>query len=411
MNYLIPVDANARTADQVRFQAPAMQFLLDDMAAAGNAVNLIILDACRDMPLEQGFRSAGGGLADVGKLPNVFIAYAAAPGRIALDGDGANSPFTATLAKYLASEPNETVQQLFADVQNSVWTSTGGAQAPEYRNGLVRAPRWSFASVTSAFPRATTPKSIASVRQQPVSRSAAANVPTEFDDCGGAGWCPKMVVIPGGEFLMGSPVTEAGRERNEGPQHRVSVTSFATGKYEISAAQWDICVAERGCPNVGQGRGNDPETLVTWTDAKQYVAWLSMKTGKPYRLLSEAEWEFAARAGATTPYWWGATFDPSRGHALDEKNPRYANVGSFPPNPLGLFDMTGNAWEWVEDCYHETYDGAPSDGSAWTGTCHQRVLRGGSTTDKPQYQRSAFRFGIDETDAGIGDGFRIARSM
>ena len=121
-----------------------MQFLLDDMAAAGNAVNLIILDACRDMPLEQGFRSGGGGLADTGKLPNVFVAYAAAPGRTASDGGGANSPFTATLANYLATEPGETIGQLFADVNAAVYSSTGGAQSPEYRNGLVRAPRWSF---------------------------------------------------------------------------------------------------------------------------------------------------------------------------------------------------------------------------------------------------------------------------
>ncbi len=150
VNLLVPVDATARTMDELRYQSPAMQFLLNDMAEAGNAVNLIILDACRDIPLEEGMRGGGGGLADVGRVANVFIAYAAAPGRTASDGTTGNSPFTTALAQALASQPGDPVELLFSDVQSRVYRASAGGQSPEYRNGLVRAPRWSFAVARTA---------------------------------------------------------------------------------------------------------------------------------------------------------------------------------------------------------------------------------------------------------------------
>jgi hypothetical protein len=157
VNYLVPVDANATTSDRLRYQSPALTFLLDDMAEAGNAVNIIVLDACRDMPLADGARSVGrGGLADVGRLPNVFIAYATAPGRTAADGGGANSPFTTTLAAALDTQAGEPLALLFDDVNARVYASTDGAQSPEYRNGLVRAPRWSLASASASGPSART---------------------------------------------------------------------------------------------------------------------------------------------------------------------------------------------------------------------------------------------------------------
>lgn len=150
VNLLVPVDATARTMDELRFQAPAMQFLLNDMAEVGNAVNLIILDACRDIPLEEGMRGGRGGLADVGRVANVFIAYAAAPGRTASDGADGNSPFTTALAQALASQPSDPVELLFSDVQSRVYNASAGGQSPEYRNGLVRAPRWSFSVARSS---------------------------------------------------------------------------------------------------------------------------------------------------------------------------------------------------------------------------------------------------------------------
>jgi hypothetical protein len=154
VNFLVPVDANAATSDRLRYQSPSMQFLLDDMAEAGNAVNIIVLDACRDMPLPDGSRSIGrGGLADLGRVANVFIAFATAPGRTAADGGGANSPFTTQLAAALDAQAAEPLSLLFDDINARVYRATGGGQSPEYRNGLVRAPRWSLAaSVRVAAP-------------------------------------------------------------------------------------------------------------------------------------------------------------------------------------------------------------------------------------------------------------------
>jgi hypothetical protein len=151
VNYLVPIDSDARTEDDIVYQAPPMQFLLEDMAAAGNAVNIVILDACRDMPLPEGRRTLGrGGLADMGKPANVFVAYATAPNQTAKDGAGANSPFTLRLADALASQAGEPIELLFSDVQSRVYDDTGGGQAPEYRNGLVRAPRWSFVKAVAS---------------------------------------------------------------------------------------------------------------------------------------------------------------------------------------------------------------------------------------------------------------------
>ena len=209
---------------------------------------------------------------------------------------------------------------------------------------------------------------------------------TAFRDCPE---CPEMVVVPAGSFMMGSPSHEAGRDNDEGPAHRVTIAKpFAVGKYEVTFAEWDACVADGGCGghrpgDKGWGRGRRPAINVNWDDAKAYVRWLSDKTGKQYRLPSEAEWEYAARAGTTTRYSWGDEVGRNRancdgcGSLWD--NEQTAPAGSFRANVFGLHDVHGNVWEWVEDCWSGNYLGAPADGSAWeSGDCSRRVLRGGS---------------------------------
>ena len=202
--------------------------------------------------------------------------------------------------------------------------------------------------------------------------------------------CPEMVVVPAGSFMMGSPSHEAGRGDDEGPRHRVTIEKpFAVGKYEVTFAEWDACVADGGCgghrpEDEGWGRGRRPVINVNWDDAKAYVRWLNRKTGKQYRLPSEAEWEYAARAGTTTRYNWGDDIGRNRancngcGSRWDRK--QTAPVGSFRANVFGLHDVHGNVWEWVEDCLNYNYAGAPADGSPWTdGDCTlAAVLRGGS---------------------------------
>jgi formylglycine-generating enzyme required for sulfatase activity len=250
-----------------------------------------------------------------------------------------------------------------------------------------------------------------------------------------ADYCPDMVVVPPGSFTMGSPDGEPGRHLNEeSPQHPVTIAGrFAVSKFELTFAEWDACVAGGGCnryePDDQQwGHGEQPVIRVSWVDARSYATWLSKMTGKNYRLLTEAEYEYATRAGTSTAYPWGdeiklngmAMANCERcGSQWDAK--QTAPVGSFPPNNFGLYDMLGNVGQWVEDCMHLSYElqtpqgklDAPTDGSAWVqgGDCSNRIVRGNSFTYAPTYLRSASRSWLP-TDARYFDvGFRVVRTL
>ena len=240
--------------------------------------------------------------------------------------------------------------------------------------------------------------------------------------------CPQMVVIPSGSFTMGSPSNEAGRYDNEGPQHVVRIEyRLAVGVNEVTFAEWAACVAGGGCggyrpDDKGWGRGNRPVINVSWDNAQSYVSWLSKRTGKSYRLLSESEWEYVARAGTETPFHFGATI--STDQANYDGNYTYNTglkgvyrkktlpVGSFSANRWGLHDMHGNVWEWIQDCYNDSYSGAPADGSAWeSGNCSERVLRGGSWLSIPGDLRAAVRYCFTTGFRSYIFGFRIARTL
>jgi formylglycine-generating enzyme required for sulfatase activity len=242
-----------------------------------------------------------------------------------------------------------------------------------------------------------------------------------------------MVIVPVGEFLMGSPSGERGRGPDEVPLHKVSIRrAFAVGTFEVTFAEWAGCVAGGGCANnqnpgdQGWGRGKRPVINVSWNDAMQYVFWLSKETGKTYRLLTEAEWEYAARGVTSasaphTAFSTGATISIDQanyngnygyGGPRGEYRQKTLEVGSFSGNAFGLHDMHGNVWEWVHDCYKNSYDGAPTDGTAvaYTG-CDNRVLRGGSWNNDPQNLRSASRFALRSDFRLNGTGFRVARTL
>jgi formylglycine-generating enzyme required for sulfatase activity len=247
-----------------------------------------------------------------------------------------------------------------------------------------------------------------------------------FKDCPA---CPEVVLAPSGSFSMGSPESEPGRTNDEGPQHRVTFAKpFAVGRFAVTFAEWDACVAGGGCggykpSDEGWGRADRPVINVNRDDAQAYVKWLSKKTGRHYRLLSEAEREYVTRAGKQSPFWWGASISPEQanydgkytynGGSKGEYRGRTLPVKSFDPNPWGLYQVHGNVWEWVEDCWVDNYNGAPSDGSAWTtGECGSRVLRGGSWNAYPQYLRAAYH-GIYFSGSGPrvrsnDRGFRVA---
>ena len=250
-------------------------------------------------------------------------------------------------------------------------------------------------------------------------QAARRSVGERFSDCSG---CPEMVVVPAGSFMMGAPRSEEGRKDSEGPVHRVTIPEpFAVGRYEVTFREWDACVSGGGCSHrpddEGWGRGNRPVVRVSWEDAKEYVAWLSRKTGERYRLLSDSEWEYVARAGTTGPFHFGSTISTDQANYIGDFEGVYRGqtvpVGSFPANEFGLHDVHGNVGEWVEDCWHDNYIGAPSDGSAWIsgGDCAYRVLRGGSWDNEPWYLRSAFRSGSRTGVRSSYAGFRVARTL
>jgi formylglycine-generating enzyme required for sulfatase activity len=248
---------------------------------------------------------------------------------------------------------------------------------------------------------------------------------TEFKDCAE---CPVMVEIPPGKFMMGSPESEQGRFDNEGPVHPVTIpAAFAVGKYEVTFDEWDACVSFGGCKHRPEdkewGRGLNPVINVTWEDVQEYVVWLSGKTGKTYRLLTEAEWEYVARAGTRTSFHTGdkintseanfkGTFEANHASPEEKYRKRTVPAGGFGANRFGLHDVHGNVSEWVKDCYNEDYIGAPSNGDAWTtGNCTRRVLRGGSWLYVPDSLRSAFRdrFWIGSRYDYVG--FRVAQTL
>ena len=235
-----------------------------------------------------------------------------------------------------------------------------------------------------------------------------------FRDCAD---CPEMVMMPAGKFLMGSPSSEPNREEAEIP-HEVSITRFAIGKFDVTFDEWAACANGGGCRTNPEpsdshwGRGRHPVINVTWNDTQEYVLWISRRTADTYRLLSEAELEYAMRAGTLTPYYTGASINEFQAN-FDSMVGHTHPVGSYPPNAFGLYDMAGNVWSWVQDCWNTNYQGAPTDGSAWTtGDCDERVVRGGSWADIARNLRSAYRSRRNYSGDRYGNfGFRLARTI
>ncbi|WP_232299223.1 formylglycine-generating enzyme family protein [Azoarcus sp. CIB] len=226
--------------------------------------------------------------------------------------------------------------------------------------------------------------------------------------------CPVMVGLPPGEFVMGSNTDDP----TERPAHRVSIAQpFAIGKYEVTNEQWSACVDAGACPRLGSEANsvkNAPVRDLSWDDARQYVQWLSKSNGKSYRLPTEAEWEYALRGGTATRYWWGSQMRNGNANCKDCGEPWRpdgpANVGSFAANPYGLHDMNGSVWEWVSDCWHNSYKGAPDDGRSWEdANCSVRVIRGGSWRDGADYMLASTRFKYGASVRHSQNGFRVVR--
>ena len=500
VNYLLPVDARVERDTDVRYETVTLDDVLASTSGAG--LRVVILDACRNNPLARSMQRtvstrsvSNGSLGDLNEDllgDETLVAYSAAAGTTADDGEGRNSPYTTALLAHL-EEPVE-IGLLFRRVREGVLTATSGRQRPhEYQSllrehylsvsgggepAVVAGGTASSAGVAAAARGPAAAGSAAALMQQetvfwqsivnstnradfeaylarwpagvyaPLARGRVAALrsadpprsdPPQWDpspvrragdvfrDCD---TCPEMVVVPAGEFMMGSPSSEQHRNRDEGPQHRVTIEdAFAVGVYEVTIQEWAACVRAGRCDgeilevDIALVERYDPYPIVSvsFQDARTYVSWLSEAMGRQYRLLSEAEWEYVARAGTTGARYWGA--DPAEKYA-NWYDGRFSSggqdghqfrspVGSYAPNGFGLYDVLGNAAEWVEDCWHGNYNGAPVDGTAWLrgGECKDRGLRGGCFWRSHRELRSADRRKQDADDGNMCNGFRVARTL
>ena len=401
------------------------------------------------------------GLAPPGTVDNQLVAYAAAAGNTAGDGRGRNSPYTQALLGHLR-EPGLEINILFGRVRDSVRLATEGQQVPGFYNQLPGEPYYLNPGLEASPPELVADEGAGNAVPAPVPAAAAAApaAPAAPVDAGldasdgrlidgflqsqvvvDCPHCPELVVVPPGSFIMGGAAGEFGREEDEGPQHVVTIAeSFAVGMYEVSFREWEACADLGGCSrrnpsDEGWGRGSRPVINVDWSDAQEYVAWLTAETGNQYRLLSEAEWEYAARAGTGTARYWDANPGTPCEYAngadaagraagnirwgddwafasCDDGFGGTAPVGAFQPNRFRLQDLLGNVWEWTQDCWNDRYVRAPADGRAWErGECDRRVVRGGAWNSQPMHVRAAVRDGIPSNTRSGALGFRVARSL
>ncbi|MBL8710795.1 MAG: SUMF1/EgtB/PvdO family nonheme iron enzyme [Rhodospirillaceae bacterium] len=453
VNYLLPLGAQVLSEADAEMETVNADWVLRQMEFAGNRVNIVVLDACRNNPLARGLRSVVQGLARMDAPTGSFIAYATAPGEVARDGSGGNSPYTRALAAAITG-PRVPVEEMFRNVRVAVMEATGRQQVP-----------WDSSSLTGAFyfqdgagaPQvAAAPSAPPTATQEPAStgRSQEQRPPQPgeiFRDCPD---CPEMAAIPAGRFVMGTPDGNEVRQDDEGPAHEVTIPApFALATREVTRGEFaafikatarsvkDCWFADgdegRMAPegdfrDAGFAQSDDhPAVCVSWEDAVAYAAWLSDRTGFAYGLPTEAEWEYAARAGRATTWPWGDD-NPDGGCSFangldvtgDRENPGNgasacedgvaftAPVGSFAANGFKLHDMLGNVWEWVVDCYAPGYAGAAADGSAQVGAgCESRVARGGSWLENPWDMRLARRYAVPPDGRENIIGFRLARDL
>jgi formylglycine-generating enzyme required for sulfatase activity len=405
---------------------------------------------------------------------NALVAYAARPGASAFESKR-NGLFTAKLLSELKRSPdvpsaivevtahdasaiesdktatrgilpkdsNEQYELTFWEsIKDSTYPSDYEAYLKAYPNGRfaalakarierlhasAAAKTAASAPKTVAAPPATTPVPASTpAPEKPHQMASAPGAPkavvkvaagNEIKDCPS---CPVLISITPGNFSMGSNNDDPA----EKPPHRVTIAHpFAIGKYEVTIEQWNACVDAGACTHIAPDSesnaappANSPMRNVSWDDAQVYVKWLSKSGGKPYRLPSEAEWELAARGGTQSTYSWGEQMKKGMADCKDCGDPYTPGapspVGSFAPNPFGLYDMNGSVWEWVADCWHSSYKGAPADGRVWDDpSCSVRVIRGGSWREGAAYMQSATRFKYSASVRQSQNGFRVARDM
>ena len=461
VNYLPAVDADIQSEEDVPLNSLNLNNLMDRLDEAKAGLKILFLDACRNNPYARSFRSADRGLARVGAAPSgTLIHFATRPGSVAADGGGANGLYTSELLRHLDS-PNVPIEAMLKRVSAAVETASKGTQEP-WTEGSIRGefyfrgtgagagvqlasaraeptgrpaqgdpeedawastkaantaaaydaylneyPKGRYASAARigkvAVQGQSSPQPTAQQAVQPRPASTSTYTPGQvFKDCTD---CPEMVVIPAGSFEMG------GSGSDEKPVHRVNFRGLAVGKTHVTQGQWQAVMG--GNPSKFTPCGQDcPVEQVNWSDAQAFIQKLNHMTGAQYRLPSEAEWEYACRAGGRDEYCGGDNVD-AVGWYIANSGETTHPVAQKQANAFGLYDMSGNVYQWVEDCFHDNYSGAPADGGAWTTGCsgNYRVLRGGSWINNSAVLRSANRNLNTPDFREYYVGFRLARAL
>lgn len=444
-NYLVPVDAELKDEADLQFGMVKLNDVLAQMERS-TKTSLIFIDACRDNPLARSLARAMGrtrstsirrGLAPVRSGIGTMITFATEPGNVAQDGEGRHSPFTAALLKHIET-PGLDIAPLLRRVRRDVIKATRRAQVPWNHSSLTdgfffREGRKSGTARKDNMALRAMRKRLAALEQQLKGKSGQKSAKTEPKVAAGIypkqpepsrdrlPFEPETVFVPAGSFQMGC-VSGKDCQGDEKPVHRVTIShGLFMSKYEITFAQFDACVADGSCKHrpsdEGWGRGNHPVINVSWNDAVQYARWLSRKTGRKWRLPTEAEWEYAARAGSRTKYSWGNEIDCRKANygsspwseECKSVNPgKTKAVGSFPANRFGIYDMHGNVWEWVSDWKgkykvgHQTDPQGPKSGSI-------RVNRGGGWGYDARSLRSVYRHADSPVIRRFSLGFRLLR--
>ncbi len=423
-NYLLPIDMQVESESDVIFEGVDSGRILGKMAETENSLNIIILDACRDNPFSSQFRTLGGskGLARINAPTGSFIGYATQPGHTALDGNSQHSPYTEAILHHI-DEPNLSIELFFKKVRGQVLTMTKGRQVPWDSSSLVGDFAFSTEQTRKLKTREIT-KNPASQKSYDVERQ---------DPVTGM----EFVLIKGGCFNMGNPGSATYLQEDELPLHRVCVDDFFMGKYEVTNEQFKLFAADHSSGEY-QGYSLDnpgqPVVEVSWYQAREFARWLSEKSGKKYRLPTEAEWEYAASNGGqpevktqfrgslkdNTICSKASVADRSAGklwkewivYNCDDGNPVTAPVGSYAPNQLGLYDMLGNVWEWCSDWYNKNYySNSPEQNPQGPEKGDWRVGRGGGWVGSPEFLRLEDRC-FDAPDQQHRDlGFRLVLAV
>ena len=339
-----------------------------------------------------------------------------------------DSNYPADYEAYLKAYPNgrfvtlahARIDRLRAAASNPATVAAPAAAAAPASPSLTPAPQAARPTTPASVPAQEHPHAaatpVASAPAAPLAAQKPATHPPAAGEQRDCAACPIMIAVSAGSFAMGSNTDDP----SEKPVHHVSIaTPFAIGKYEVTVEQWNACVAASACQKLTPESNTSktaPARDISWDDAQQYAKWLSKITGKPYRLPTEAEWEYADRGGTTTAYWWGDQMRKGNANCKDCGDPWHKegpeSVGSFAPNPLGLYDMNGSVWEWTADCWHNSYQGAPVDGHSWDSPgCDMRVIRGGSWRENGSYMLSATRFKYSAGVRQSQDGLRVVKEL